>query len=800
MHRSFSSVVVHDGFAVIPDFSGLIHCLDAETGEPYWAYDMYAHVWATPLIVDGKIYIGDEDGEVAVFALSKEFQLLAENTLPSSQYTTIMSVDSTLYVPSVGTLFAIEDPNKQPAPKQQAQRDWPSGRGNPQNTGVAQGSLPSNLRMLWKIKTKNECEATPAVVDGVAYVGDLEDSLYAIDVATGRQRWVFRNESGFRASPLLLDGKLYVADMDGHMHCFDAEAGRQVWQFDSGTSVSCSANAVDGLVVFASEDGTVFGLDPKTGKLIWKTSAGTQLQCAPAILGKRVVIAGCDQQLYVLDRDTGERLLTTDIEAPTGATPALRDGLAYFGTADGVLFCVEIETGKIRWRYKARELGDVGRNAAAVTENLVIIAGRGRHIVAVDIETGELAWRYHAKGSFDSSPVVIDDHVLIGSTDGRLYVLDKTTGAVNLIRETGRALTSSVAVADGKLVLTTADGLIYCFGDPTQPAAKTTPFDVVTDVHTGRETRRAFRIESLGTEQLQVEHTKQGGEEQFLIGGRCRLTFGEGKDAVVTECDHATIRGSIVEAADWKGLEIRAHGNVVLRVGESELRAETIRYQPANGQFELHGVTLQLPNTDDSIRAAGASASVSQGAHLQTITGLGGSGLAIVEDPRHENREQVQILFAGPKGTRVSWRKDDAHKNKIELVAPARYNFRTGQAYHVELRNIPGREGVELYPSLQIATVKAQTRAYVAHNAISLQLTDEDIDQALAGHLVTKVIYLPDPEHQELAIAGIATVVSTRLDPGIDPVVEADRRGEIVAVLQVGNRDSDPPGVAPRDE
>ena len=98
---------------------------------------------------------------------------------------------------------------------------------------------------------------------------------------------------------------------------------------------------------------------------------------------------------------------------------------------------------------------------------------------------------------------------------------------------------------------------------------------------------------------MQVKHTKQDGKEQFLIAGRCRLTFGEGKDAIVAACDRATIRGSILETADWKGLEVTMNGNVVLHVGKSELRAEKIRYRPADGQFELDGVgTLLLPKPD----------------------------------------------------------------------------------------------------------------------------------------------------------------------------------------------------------
>ena len=77
-----------------------------------------------------------------------------------------------------------------------------------------------------------------------------------------------------------------------------------------------------------------------------------------------------------------------------------------------------------------------------------------------------------------------------------------------------------------------------------------------------------------------------------------------------------------------------------------------------------------------------------------------------------------------------------------------------------------------------------------------MQFTEEDLDQVLSGNFVTKVIYLPDAEFQELALAGVETLVSTRLDPGVDPIVEADRRGTILAIIRIGNKDLEIPGGA----
>ena len=93
-----------------------------------------------------------------------------------------------------------------------------------------------------------------------------------------------------------------------------------------------------------------------------------------------------------------------------------------------------------------------------------------------------------------------------------------------------------------------------------------------------------------------------------------------------------------------------------------------------------------------------------------------------------------------------------------------------------------------------------RTEAFLAHNAIPMQFTPEDFDQILSGNFVTKVIYLPDPEFQELALAGVETLVSTRLDPGVDPIIEADRRGAILAIVRLGDKDLTTPGSEPQGE
>ena len=67
INRSISTVAIHDGLLYAADYSGWIHCVDAETGKLQWKHDTLAHIWGSVLVADGKAYIGNEDGIVTVF-------------------------------------------------------------------------------------------------------------------------------------------------------------------------------------------------------------------------------------------------------------------------------------------------------------------------------------------------------------------------------------------------------------------------------------------------------------------------------------------------------------------------------------------------------------------------------------------------------------------------------------------------------------------------------------------------------------------------------------------------------------
>jgi outer membrane protein assembly factor BamB len=109
IRRSISTPAIKDGLVYQADFSGFLHCLDAKTGQAYWTHDVFAAVWGSPMLIDGKIYLGDEDGDVVVLQEGKVKKVIAEINMGSSVYSTPVPANGALYIVNRNQLYAIKE-------------------------------------------------------------------------------------------------------------------------------------------------------------------------------------------------------------------------------------------------------------------------------------------------------------------------------------------------------------------------------------------------------------------------------------------------------------------------------------------------------------------------------------------------------------------------------------------------------------------------------------------------------------------------------------------------------------------
>ncbi|HIL69117.1 MAG TPA: pyrrolo-quinoline quinone [Verrucomicrobia bacterium] len=115
LNRTISTVSIdpETDLLFIADYSGFVYCVDANTGEEYWQYDTKAHIWGSTLVVDGKVIIGDEDGDLVMLPAKKDFdpkkdEPIFETFMPSPIYSTPVVANGVLYVATQTHLYAVK--------------------------------------------------------------------------------------------------------------------------------------------------------------------------------------------------------------------------------------------------------------------------------------------------------------------------------------------------------------------------------------------------------------------------------------------------------------------------------------------------------------------------------------------------------------------------------------------------------------------------------------------------------------------------------------------------------------------
>jgi outer membrane protein assembly factor BamB len=351
--------------------------------------------------------------------------------------------------------------------RQERAGSWPIFRGNPHQTGVAVSTLPNKLEVLWTYSTKDAIEGTPAIADGNVFVGSFDKHLHAIDLRTGREKW--RYETGEVKTPAAVrNGKVYIGNLDGVLHCVDAAKGTKVWTFATPNQMEISSGVsfANGKLFFGCADESLYCLSD-TGKKLWTFRVqGGPVMATPAIAQNRTFVAGCDSTLHVLDATEGKELASVDLGSQIGATAAVVGDNLYVGTMSSTVLGVDWKQAKVRWTFEPEKTKQAFYSSPAVTEKLVVIGCRDKHVRALDRATGNEIWDFVAAGQVDCSPVVVGDRVVVGAKDrsGSLYLLDMAKGTQLAKIELDGAILGSPAVAEGRLVLGTEKGTVYCLG------------------------------------------------------------------------------------------------------------------------------------------------------------------------------------------------------------------------------------------------------------------------------------------------------------------------------------------------
>ncbi len=343
--------------------------------------------------------------------------------------------------------------------------NWGMFRGSQSLTGIAAITLPSPLKLRWSFQAKDSIESSAAIVDGVVYVGSMDNSLYAIDLATGKLRWRYNAAGAIQeSSPCVRNGIVYVGDLNGILHAVDAVTGKVRWTFKTESEIKSSPNCYGDRVYFGSYDQNLYCLSANVGALIWKYSTEGPIHSTPSIDKGIVYISGCDETFRAINAVTGKQVFSLPLGSYASASAALGNERAYVGTFGNEVLGIDLQRRLIQWTYKHPTRNFPFYSSAAATANHIILGGRDKIVHCLDPKTGKELWSYSTRARIESSPLISGARIFIGSNDGRLYELDLVSGKNIWEFNAGAPLSASPAAAENSLVIGSQDGMLYCFG------------------------------------------------------------------------------------------------------------------------------------------------------------------------------------------------------------------------------------------------------------------------------------------------------------------------------------------------
>ncbi|GAB3031178.1 CARDB domain-containing protein [Natronobiforma cellulositropha] len=400
---------------------------------------------------------------------------------------------------------------------------------------------------VWGVQTGGQIVSSPTIVDGLVYIGTLNNQLFAVDADTGEGVWGVTTDGPIYSSPTVADGTVYVGSMDGGLYALDASTGGLQWAYNTFQPITSSPTVADGTVYLGGN--VLYAIDAETGTNEWVFSREGAIDSSPTVVDGTVYVgagAGADDEghLYAIDAQTGTEVWELETDGDVLPSQTVADGTVYAGTAAGTLYAVDASSGEIVWTVDT----NTSLLSTPTVADGVVYVGTGladgvlRGLYAIDADTGEQRWvgDGHVHSTMSSSPTVAGGTVYVGDFSGYVHAFDTETGAYHWRHVVSEGVESAPTVADGTLYVGSLNGVLYALsteGDHTSDDSRVT---LGTLGHVGdmAEETPEFSLEILETNApveagetltvtATVENTGTAAGEQTVtleVGGEVRDT------------------------------------------------------------------------------------------------------------------------------------------------------------------------------------------------------------------------------------------------------------------------------------
>jgi eukaryotic-like serine/threonine-protein kinase len=301
----------------------------------------------------------------------------------------------------------------------------------------------------WKFKIKQPVFSSPVISEGTVYVGGLDSTLYALELSTGNVKWKLKTNGELRSTVAIEGTKVYLLGGNGVLSCIDKNTGKPVWRsvfdntalflaerrYDFADYFHSSPVVNNGVVYFGTGNGRFNAVSADNGETIWSFKAGDIIHNTPVITKDKIYFGCFDGFVYALDIRSGQVVWKFKSVGqqyfPNGemqGSPSLGHGSIFIGGRDYNLYAVNSNGGYANWNRKFQ----AGWALSTTVQDTVLYVGTSddRLLLALDARTGHELWKTNVKFNIFGGCAFTTGMVYVGSIWGKLFGIDKKTGAI----------------------------------------------------------------------------------------------------------------------------------------------------------------------------------------------------------------------------------------------------------------------------------------------------------------------------------------------------------------------------------
>lgn len=325
---------------------------------PLWTFTTRDGVFSSPVVAGGMVYVGSDNHNLYVFdaACRKACQPLWTFTAKDSVFSSPAVAGGMVYVSSQDHNLYVFDATC----RKSCQPLWTFVDQYPLNTSpvVAGGMVyvSSNNLYAFDATCRSMCQAqasfvpggtsfsffsSPAIANGMIYVGSSDHKLYAFDARCSNRclpLWTFATDDLLLSSPVVAGGMVYVGSQDHKFYVFDAtcrSACQPLWTFVTKNQIADQPAVARGMVYLGADDGKLYVFDAACRNAcqpLWIYDNGASAS-SPVVAGSVVYVLFADGNLYAFDAACRKICPPRATLSDRGdSLPAIADGILYLGS------------------------------------------------------------------------------------------------------------------------------------------------------------------------------------------------------------------------------------------------------------------------------------------------------------------------------------------------------------------------------------------------------------------------------------------------------------------------------------